>query len=262
MGRRTAIIGLAGFAASTALLAPFAPATAATSVFATRPDDPRAVTVDARGDGRADDTAAIQAAIDTAAARGSDGIVFLPSGRYRLTRTLFVWPGVRLFGVGASRPVFVLGDRTPGFQKGVATMIVFAGANASKAGASVARARQIPFPPPESVPFNPAIADANPGTFYSAMSNVDFAIGAGNPAATAVRIHAAQHAYLSHIDFAIGSGLAGLYQVGNEMEDSAVPRRALRYPDREAFARVAIHPDRLHRSTVSARRRSASMRPG
>jgi hypothetical protein len=69
------------------------------------------------------------------------------------------------------------------------------------------------------VPFNKDVADANSGTFYSAMSNIDFKIGKGNPAATAIRFHAAQHAFLSHMEFDIGSGLAGLYQVGNEAED-------------------------------------------
>jgi hypothetical protein len=73
----------------------------------------------------------------------------------------------------------------------------------------------VPVPPPTSVPFRADIADANSGTFYSAMANVDFEIGEGNPAATAVRFHTAQHAYLSHIDFRLGSALAGIYQVGN-----------------------------------------------
>jgi hypothetical protein len=61
--------------------------------------------------------------------------------------------------------------------------------------------------------------DANPGTFYSAMSNIDFEIGGGNAAAVAVRFHAAQHSYLAHMDFHIGSGLAGLHDIGNEAED-------------------------------------------
>ena len=51
------------------------------------------------------------------------------------------------------------------------------------------------------------------------MSNIDFEIGDGNPAAIAIRFHVAQHAYLSHMDFHIGSGLAALTQVGNEAED-------------------------------------------
>ena len=82
-----------------------------------------------------------------------------------------------------------------------------------------AEAGRVPFPPPGSVPPNEAIADANSGTFYSAMSNIDFEIGEGNAAAIAIRFHVAQHAYLSHMDFHIGSGLAALTQVGNEAED-------------------------------------------
>ncbi|MCW3846637.1 glycosyl hydrolase family 28-related protein [Sphingomonas sp. LB-2] len=187
------------------------------SAFVTAPADPRAVTVKAVGNGIADDSAAIQAAIDAAGKPGG-GIAFLPSGRYRITRTIFIWPGVRLFGVGKTRPVFLLAPDTPGFQSGVGSMIFFAGNNprnpAPGPGGVPMRGR-VPVPPPTSVPFNANIADANSGTFYSAMSNVDFEIGAGNPAATAVRAHTAQHSYLSHIDFRLGSALAGIYQVGN-----------------------------------------------
>ncbi|HMH64532.1 MAG TPA: glycosyl hydrolase family 28-related protein, partial [Rhizomicrobium sp.] len=57
------------------------------------------------------------------------------------------------------------------------------------------------------------------GTFYSAMSNIDFEIGKGNAGAVGIRFHGAQHDYLSHMDFHIGSGLAGLNQVANEAED-------------------------------------------
>jgi len=183
------------------------------SLLPTTPNDPRAVIVAAAGDGTTDDSAAIQAAIDASFSRGGGGIVFLPSGRYRLTRTLFIWPGIRLFGTGRERPVFVLAPDTPGFQQGLATMIMFSGSSPGARGAPVA------FPPPDSVPFNPAISDANPGTAFPALSNVDIEIGAGNPAAIGVRFHAAQHAYMSHIDFRIGAGLAGVYMVGNAMQD-------------------------------------------
>src|SRR5580658_8438422 len=57
------------------------------------------------GDGAGDDSAAIQAAIDRASEHG-EGIVFVPSGRYRLTRTIYVWPAVRVIGYGLTRPVF------------------------------------------------------------------------------------------------------------------------------------------------------------
>ena len=193
----------------------------ASSVFTTRLDDPKAVYLTAQefgahGDGVTDDTAAIQAAIDKAEGGVREGIVFIPSGRYRLTRTVFLWPGVRLIGYGAARPVFVLADSTPGFQAGVGVMVIFTGASP----AAIQRSgRRVPFPPPGSVPPNDNVADADEDTFYSAMSNIDFEIGAGNPAAIAIRFHVAQHAYLSHMDFHTGSGLAALTEVGNEAED-------------------------------------------
>src|SRR3954471_20119385 len=206
------------------LMAAVASATAqsGTSAFATRPNDPRAISVTgAAGDGKADDSAAIQAAIDRAAADREEGIVFIPQGRYRLTRTIYIWPAVRVIGWGVKRPAFILGDNTPGFSKGVADMVIFAGVRPGS-GASSRPERpgaKVPFPPPGSVPPNPNISDANPGTFYSAMSNIDFEIGQGNAGAVAIRFHGAQHDYLSHIDFHIGSGLAGLNQVANEAED-------------------------------------------
>ena len=94
----------------------------AQSVFTTRPDDPAAVTVTAqdfgvRGDGTSDDTGGIQAAIDKATTTPNGGIVFVPSGRYRVTRTIYVWRGVRVIGYGATRPVFVLADNTPGLPE-------------------------------------------------------------------------------------------------------------------------------------------------
>jgi sugar lactone lactonase YvrE len=184
---------------------------ASTSVFTAAPHDPRAVTVAKQGDGRADDTQAIQQAIDQAADNGG-GLVFIPSGRYRISHTILVWPGVRIIGVGPTRPTLFLGDDTPGFQKGVANIVAFTGA---KRGGLP----HVPFPPPTVVPYDPRVADANQNTFYSAMSNVDVQIGAGNPAAAAVRFHVAQHAFLSHMDFDLGSGFAGIYQAGNLIRD-------------------------------------------
>jgi len=193
----------------------------AASVFSTRLDDPMAVYLTAqafgaKGNGQADDSAAIQAAIDKAGINARDGIVFVPSGRYRLSRTIYIWPGVRVLGYGATRPVFVLAKNTPGFQTGIGVMVMFTG---PRPGDPVRLAGRVPFSPPGSVPPNDAIADANPGTFYSAMSNIDFEIAEGNPAAIAIRFHAAQHTYLSHMDFHTGSGLAALTQIGNEAED-------------------------------------------
>lgn len=203
------------------LLHGIASAACAASTIATRLDDPKAVYLTApefgaRSDGKSDDSAALQAAIDKAENNVREGIVFVPSGQYRLTRTVYVWPGVRIVGYGATRPVFLLPANTPGFQRGVGAMVMFTGA---RPGRTMAAGFRVPFPPPDSVPPNSQIADANSGTFYSAMSNIDFEIGDGNPAAVAIRFHVAQHAYLSHMDFHIGSGLAALNQAGNEAED-------------------------------------------
>lgn len=188
-----------------------APASASTSVFLAAPPDPRAVTVAATGDGRTDDTAAIQSAIDKAADK-SGGLVFLPSGRYRISRTVLVWPGVRIFGVGVTRPVLVLGDRTPGYQRGVAYMVAFTGAKRGDIP-------HVAFPPPGIVPYDASVLDAHSGTFYSAMSNVDIEIGQGNGAAAGVRFRVAQHGFLSHMEFHLGSGFAGIYQASNLVRD-------------------------------------------
>jgi hypothetical protein len=61
--------------------------------------------------------------------------------------------------------------------------------------------------------------DASPGTFYSAMSNIDIEIQDGNPGAVGVRAHYAQHCFLAHMDFRVGSGLAGIHDGGNVAQD-------------------------------------------
>jgi len=210
-------------AAVLACVAAAVPASAGPSVYRRAPDDPRAMTIHATADGVADDSVAIQQGLDAASNRGAGGIVFLPSGRYRLTRTIYVWPGVRLIGVGPTRPMLLLADRTPGFQDAVKNMVIFAGrgiepplsSGALAKGEPPAFARKPPFTPPGSVPFNDNIADANPGTFYPAMANIDIHIGAGNEGTAAIRFHAAQHAYLQHMDFDLGTAFAGVYMVGN-----------------------------------------------
>ncbi|MEC3947497.1 glycosyl hydrolase family 28-related protein [Sphingobium sp. HWE2-09] len=189
------------------------PAWAATqSVFPVAPEEPTAVTVKASGDGRADDSAAIQQALDQARDTTGHGIVFLPSGTYRISQTLVVPAGVRVYGVGPTRPVILLGARTPGFQKGVSTMIVFGGGDQYRVG-------KVPVPVPTIVPRDKVVRDANSGTFYSSMSNVDIEIAPGNPAAAGVRFRMAQHAFLSHMEFRLGTAFAGVYQAGNVMEN-------------------------------------------
>jgi len=175
----------------------------AASYYPARLDDRRAVylTPDnfpVKGDGIADDSSALQQAIDTVQEKTNQGILFVPSGHYRLTQTIYIWPGIRLIGFGATRPALVLGADTPGFQQAPAYMVFFAG---SRPGAGA-------IPP-----------DSNPGTFYSAMSNIDLDIQGGNPGAVGIRAHYAQHCFLAHMDFHIGSGLAGIHDGGNVVQD-------------------------------------------
>ena len=170
------------------------------SFYTQKLDDPKAVTLtDAKGDGKADDTAAIQAAIDKVQETARLGIVLVPEGRYRLSKTLNVWNSVRVIGYGKTRPVFCLGEKTPGFQEGDGKYMVWLCGGRGRDGTGV--------------------RDGTPGTFYSAFSNIDIEIGDGNPAAIGMRFHVAQHCYVSHVDFRIGQGRAGMQQASNEAHD-------------------------------------------
>jgi hypothetical protein len=175
----------------------------ATSYYAARLDDPKAIylTPDnfpVKADGVRDDSDALQEAINKVQKETNQGILFIPSGRYRVTKTIYIWPGIRLIGFGATRPLLFLAANTAGFQQGPTYMLFFAGGRPSS-GATV--------------------PDASPGTFYSAISNIDFEIQDGNPGAVGVRAHYAQHCFLAHIDFHIGSGLAGIHDGGNVAQD-------------------------------------------
>src|SRR5712692_4559654 len=185
------------------------------SYYSSRPDDAKAVSLTReqfsfRGDGVADDTNSIQQAINRVQETQGQGIVFVPSGRYRLTKTVYIWPGIRVIGYGSTRPTLVLGPNTTGFQKGPAYMVFFAGGRPGY----TPKFHQRPRSHDDNVP-----EDASPATFYSALSNLDFEIQDGNPGAVGVRAHYAQHCFLAHIDFRIGSGLAGIHDGGNVAQD-------------------------------------------
>jgi sugar lactone lactonase YvrE len=176
----------------------------AASYYTLRPDDPRAVyfTKDAFGaqaDGAGDDAEALQQAINRVQETTRAGVVFIPDGRYRLGKTVYVWTGIRLIGYGPKRPVFVLGRNTPGFQEGPGRYMVHFADNRPQPGGP--------------------IVDATEFTFYSGMSNIDFELQDGNPAAVAVRFHVAQHSALTHMDFQVGSARAALEDIGNQASD-------------------------------------------
>ena len=180
------------------------------SYYPEKPKDDRAVYLLKDGfpvhaDGIGDDSAAIQQAIDRVRGAGTQGqrpgagIVFVPEGRYRLSRTVYVWRGIRLIGYGKRKPVFVLASNTPGYQSGTGRYMIY-------------------FAHQPGEPGQP-VMDGNEGTLYSGLSNIDIEIQDGNPAAIAVRAHFAQHSALAHVDFRIGSALGAVEEIGHEIED-------------------------------------------
>jgi sugar lactone lactonase YvrE len=176
----------------------------ADSYYPLRPEDPRAVYLtkdrfEVHADGIGDDANAVQQAIDRVQETTRIGVVFIPEGRYRLGKTVYVWAGIRMIGYGPKRPVFVLGKNTPGFQEGTGKyMVHFAD-----------------YRPGPGRPFS----DASEMTFYSGMNNIDFEMQEGNPAAIGIRFHVAQHCSLQHMDFHVGSARAAMEDIGNQASD-------------------------------------------
>lgn len=156
-------------------------------------------------DGKTDVSDELQRAINEVKINFNFGIVFIPEGIYKISKTIYIPTAVRVIGYGKKRPQIILADNAPGFQeeypqdKGNAKYMFWFTSSIPKDG--------------QPVP------DAGASTFYSAMSNVDLRIGAGNPSAVALRTHFAQHSFISHVDIHAGTGKAGMFDVGNEMED-------------------------------------------
>ncbi|MCR5736436.1 MAG: SMP-30/gluconolactonase/LRE family protein [Eubacterium sp.] len=156
-------------------------------------------------DGTVDVSEELQDAINTVLKKAGYGVLFVPSGTYLLSKMIMIPKAVRIIGYGDTRPKFVLKDHAPGFNQPDQN---------AKGGY-----RYLFWFVSEIVEEMDESHDANPGTFYSAMSNVDVFLGQGNDYAVAFRTHYAQHCFLNHIDIHIESGMAGIYDVGNEIED-------------------------------------------
>lgn len=158
-----------------------------------------------KADGKTDVSAALQQAISDVKERNNFGVLFIPEGKYLISKTIFVPRAVRLIGYGKTRPLIILAQKSPGFQqadstdKGKAKYMLWFVNNISKPGEEV--------------------SDAGASTFYSALSNINIKIENGNPIAVALRTHYAQHSFIAHADIDAGKGKAGMFDVGNEMED-------------------------------------------
>ncbi|MBN2485898.1 MAG: SMP-30/gluconolactonase/LRE family protein [Bacteroidales bacterium] len=180
------------------------------SVYTQKPDDPEAVYFTPSGfaikaDGKTDVSDELQKAINQLKTDKNFGIVFIPEGTYLISKTIYIPAAIRLIGYGNKRPLFVLKKNSPGFQqpdmadKGKASYMFWFTSSIPEAGK--------PIP------------DAHAGTFYSALSNIDLKIEDGNPSAVALRTHFAQHSYIAHCNIYAGKGKAGLYDIGNMIEN-------------------------------------------
>lgn len=183
-----------------------------TSVYTQKPNDPDAVyftpeNYNIKADGKTDVSDQLQAVINKLKSEENFGIVFIPEGTYKITKTIYIPKSIRLIGYGKQRPVFVLGKNSPGFQQPVDT--------------DKGKAKYMFWFTNNVVKDESRIDDADAGTFYSAMSNINLRIEDGNPYAVALRTHFAQHSFVSNMSIYIGKGKAGLFDVGNEMENVA-----------------------------------------
>jgi len=180
------------------------------SFYTQKPDDPEAVffTPEKYGitnDGKTDVSVQLQNAINQLKADRNFGIIFIPEGTYIISKTIYIPASVRLIGYGKNRPLIILKKNSPGFQsenpddKGKASYMFWFTSSTVEPGKEV--------------------RDAGAGTFYSALSNIDLKIEDGNPSAVALRTHFAQHSFVSHCDIQISNGKAGLFDIGNIIED-------------------------------------------
>ncbi|HVU59102.1 MAG TPA: ThuA domain-containing protein [Puia sp.] len=187
----------------TATLYSHAQFTPGVSLYTQKIDDPAAAYFTPSD--RTDASTQLQTAIDQLKKDRNFGILFIPEGTYTISKTIYIPAAIRLIGYGSHRPLIILKKNAPGFQqedpkdKGKAAyMFWFTSSSPDSTG---------------------IVHDAGAGTFYSALSNIDLKIDDGNPAAVALRTHFAQHSFVAHCNIDIGKGKAGLFDIGNMIED-------------------------------------------
>ncbi len=180
------------------------------SLFTLKPDDSEAYyftpeNYDFEANGKSDVTNKLQEAINQVKTEKGFGILFIPEGKYRISHTIYVPSAVRLIGYGKNRPEIILTKNSQGYQEAVETDKGLANYMFWFTGGIVGEGR--------------SPGDAGAGTFYSGITNINLRIEDGNPQAVALRTHFAQHSMVSHANIYVGEGKAGLFDVGNEMEN-------------------------------------------
>ena len=173
------------------------------SIYQTKLQDDKAIYLAPQG--QEDFSDVLQNAITQLKNKWENGIIFIEEGDYYFSKTVYIPRGIRLIGYGKNRPRLILRANSPGYDKPVEGDLF----QSKYLFWFVGMIPQVGGP----------IRDANPGTFYCCISNVNIIIEDGNPHAVAIRSHFAQHSFLSFLDIHIGSGKAGIVDVGNEMEN-------------------------------------------
>lgn len=158
----------------------------------------------------------LQAAIDKVVAEQSYGILYIPEGEYRMKNMVKIPPAVRLIGYGRKRPLFILPAGTEGYE---GLRVVGEPKMTASSGNGYPGANYMFWFIGEKDTHKEDVRDANAGTFYSALTNINFKIEENNPGAICIRSHYAQHCFVSHCHFDLKGGLAAFYDIGNEMED-------------------------------------------
>jgi hypothetical protein len=158
-------------------------------------------------DGTSDVSDELQKAIDQIKNEKNFGILFIPEGSYRISKTIYIPKAVRLIGYGRERPLIFLAENSPGYQEPV--------------GSDKGKANYMFWFTSSTVREGESPRDAGAGTFYSGISNINLKIEDGNPFAVALRTHFAQHSFVENVVIDAGNGKACLYDVGNEMDNVA-----------------------------------------
>jgi hypothetical protein len=182
------------------------------SLYQTRIHDPEALyftpeSFKITSDGKTDVSDELQRAVNQIKQDKNFGILFIPQGTYKISKTIYIPKAVRLIGYGKERPLIVLAENSPGYQEPVEE--------------DKGKARYMFWFTDRAVTADQSVRDAGAGTFYSAICNINLKIENGNPQAVGLRTHFAQHSFVEYVMIDAGNGKAGLFDVGNVMHHVA-----------------------------------------
>jgi len=144
------------------------------SVYILKPKDSEAHYFDVqkyglKADGKSDVSEALQTAINDLRKEKNFGILFIPEGKYLISKTLYVPPSIRLIGYGKERPEIILADNAPGFDKPAPKVTGFFGIS------DMTDCSYMIYFTGNLVEGDAQPRDANAGTFYSAMYKYKYA---------------------------------------------------------------------------------------